>query len=74
MASSKIEINKFNGNRFNLWKFQLTKVLRAKKLLRGLDESNKPTESKESEKWTEDDDLVQMIIVNSMEYDELEHI
>ena len=67
-------IKKFDGTDFSMWKFLVTSHLKVNKLFYVLDTTKKPTDARDLEKWTEDDDLAQHLFITSLEYNILRHI
>ncbi|XP_055910527.1 uncharacterized protein LOC129944890 [Eupeodes corollae] len=69
-----INLQKFNGRDYSLWKFQVLVYLRAHDLDCVLDESIKPTEELALAAWIQKGKKAQLIITSSMDFNQLKFL
>ena len=74
MNTTNSYLNKFDGKDFGLWKFHILINLKASGLYRVFDETKKPSDTKELEKWLDDDIKAQQVLTLAIEYKQLRHI
>lgn len=65
VSGLKMNVERFDGNNFRQWKFQIKCALRAK----GIDiNTGKPKDAKEIEEWKKNDGTAMFIITSAMDY------